>query len=71
VAIPFLLLPALAHATGIGAALALPLVAAPFAVWLVVRLARTPIGPALNDVLKSTAQLQLVFGALLAVALVL
>jgi hypothetical protein len=36
-----------------------------------VRLARTPIGPALNDVLKSTAQLQLVFGALLAVALVL
>jgi 1,4-dihydroxy-2-naphthoate octaprenyltransferase len=71
VAIPFLLLPALAVTTGARLSLALPLLAAPFAGWLVMRLARTPIGPALNDVLKSTAQLQLVFGALLAVSLVL
>lgn len=70
-ATPFLLLPLLAAALDAALALLLPLAAAPLAVALVRRLARTPIGPALNDVLKHTARLQLLFGVLLALAIAL
>jgi 1,4-dihydroxy-2-naphthoate octaprenyltransferase len=71
VAVPFLLLPLLAATLDVHWAFALPLAAVPLAVALVRRLARTPVGPRLNDVLKSTAGLQFLFGVLLAVAIVL
>jgi 1,4-dihydroxy-2-naphthoate octaprenyltransferase len=69
VALPFLLLPVLAAVLGTRGALLLPLAAVPLALVLVRRLARTPIGPGLNDVLKGTARLQLLFGVLLAIAI--
>jgi 1,4-dihydroxy-2-naphthoate octaprenyltransferase len=69
VALPFVLLPVLAAVLGTRGALLLPLAAVPLALVLVRRLARTPIGPGLNDVLKGTARLQLLFGALLAIAI--
>jgi 1,4-dihydroxy-2-naphthoate octaprenyltransferase len=69
VALPFLLLPVLAAVLGTRGTLLLPLAAVPLALVLVRRLAGTPIGPGLNDVLKGTARLQLLFGVLLAIAI--
>lgn len=66
----FALLPLLGVVTRAGAWLALPLAAAPFAVALVLGFWRAPVTTALNLFLKRTAQLQLAFGLLLAVALV-
>jgi 1,4-dihydroxy-2-naphthoate octaprenyltransferase len=70
VAAAFALLPLLGAVAHAGAWLALPLAAAPFAAALVVGFWRAPITTALNLFLKRTAQLQLAFGILLAVALV-
>jgi 1,4-dihydroxy-2-naphthoate octaprenyltransferase len=69
VAVPFLLLPLLGWTLGAHGALLLPLAAVPLALVLMRRLARTPVGPALNDVLEGTARLQLLFGVLLAIAI--
>jgi 1,4-dihydroxy-2-naphthoate octaprenyltransferase len=66
----FALLPLLGAVTRAGAWLALPFAAAPFAAALVLGFWRAPITTALNLFLKRTAQLQLAFGLLLAVALV-
>jgi 1,4-dihydroxy-2-naphthoate polyprenyltransferase len=46
------------------------LLALPFALVLIRRLARTPLGPALNGLLADTARLQVLLGALLSAALV-
>ena len=70
VAAAFALLPLLGTATHAGTWVALPLAAAPFAAALVVGFWRAPITTVLNRFLKRTAQLQLAFGILLAVALV-
>ena len=70
VAAAFALLPLLGAVTRAGAWVALPLAAAPFAAALVVGFWRAPITAVLNHFLKRTAQLQLAFGVLLAVALV-
>jgi 1,4-dihydroxy-2-naphthoate octaprenyltransferase len=70
VAAAFALLPLLGVVTQSGAWLALPLAAAPFAIALVLGFWRAPITTVLNLFLKRTAQLQLAFGILLAVALV-
>jgi 1,4-dihydroxy-2-naphthoate octaprenyltransferase len=69
VALAFALLPLLGVLTHAGAWLALTLAAAPFAAALVTGFWRVPVGGVLNLFLKRTAQLQLVFGILLAVAL--
>jgi 1,4-dihydroxy-2-naphthoate octaprenyltransferase len=66
----FALLPLLGAVAHTGAWLALPLAAAPFAMALVFGFWRAPITTVLNRFLKRTAQLQLAFGLLLAVALV-
>jgi 1,4-dihydroxy-2-naphthoate polyprenyltransferase len=70
VAAAFALVPLLGAVTQAGAWVALPLAAAPFAAALVVGFWRAPITTALNLFLKRTAQLQLAFGLLLAIALV-
>jgi 1,4-dihydroxy-2-naphthoate octaprenyltransferase len=70
VAAAFALLPLLGAVTRAGAWLALPLAAAPFAAALVAGFWRAPISAGLNLFLKRTAQLQLAYGILLAVALV-
>jgi 1,4-dihydroxy-2-naphthoate octaprenyltransferase len=62
---PYALLPLVAH----GAAAWLPLLSLPWALWLIVRFARTPPGPAFNALLAHTAQLQSAFGVLLALGL--
>lgn len=68
---PFALLPLLAAQTGRALVLALPLAAAPVAAALLRRFWREPIGPAFNRLLGQTAMLQMIFGMLLAVALLL
>lgn len=70
VAAAFALVPLLGAVTRAGAWVALPLAAAPFAAALVVGFWRAPITTSLNLFLKRTAQLQLAFGLLLAIALV-
>jgi 1,4-dihydroxy-2-naphthoate octaprenyltransferase len=71
VLVPFAALPLLAWLTGTGARMLLPLAAVPIAARLVWDLARAPIGPGLNLLLKRTARLELVFGILVCAALVL
>jgi 1,4-dihydroxy-2-naphthoate octaprenyltransferase len=71
VALPFAALPLLAVLTGRGLWLLLPAAAAPIALRLVRDLARAPISPALNPLLKRTARLELLFGLLLCLALAL
>jgi 1,4-dihydroxy-2-naphthoate octaprenyltransferase len=70
VAAAFALVPLLGAVARAGAWVALPLAAAPFAAALVLGFWRAPITTALNLFLKRTAQLQLAFGLLLAIALV-
>jgi len=65
--LPFLLLVPLALAGGTG--WLLPLFAAPWAVLLVRRFVTQPAGPVFNELLADTAQLQLVFGALICAGL--
>jgi 1,4-dihydroxy-2-naphthoate octaprenyltransferase len=71
VLLPFVALPLLAVLTGAGFRMLLPAASLPIAVRLVRDLARTPIGQALNALLKRTARLELAFGLLLCAALVL
>jgi 1,4-dihydroxy-2-naphthoate octaprenyltransferase len=68
---PFAALPLLAWLTDTGPRMLLPLAAAPLAARLVRDLARAPIGPGLNLLLKRTARLELVFGLLVCAALAL
>ena len=67
----FAALPLFAVLTGRGAWLLLPAAAAPIALRLLRDLARAPISPALNPLLKRTARLELLFGLLLCLALAL
>jgi 1,4-dihydroxy-2-naphthoate octaprenyltransferase len=69
IAAPFALLPPLWSLVQGNGWFALPLAAAPFAVALVAAFWRAPVTAAINVFLKRTAQLQLAFGLLLAVAL--
>jgi len=66
---PFVLLAALASQTRIGASLLLPLLSLPMAVGLVRRFWREPPGPAFNALLARTARFQVLFAALLCVAI--
>jgi 1,4-dihydroxy-2-naphthoate octaprenyltransferase len=68
--LPFALLPALAVVAGKGAWLALPLLVLPAVLLQVDRFRREAPGPVFNELLARTAKLQLVFGVLLAIALV-
>ncbi|HSW22490.1 MAG TPA: 1,4-dihydroxy-2-naphthoate polyprenyltransferase [Burkholderiaceae bacterium] len=68
---PFVLLAVLASQTRIGASLLLPLLSLPMAVGLVRRFWREPHGPAFNALLARTARFQVLFAALLCVAIVL
>ncbi len=61
--LPYLLLPALGHG--------LPLLTLPWAAYLIQRFWREAPGPAFNRILAQTAQLQLVFGVLLSMGLLL
>jgi 1,4-dihydroxy-2-naphthoate octaprenyltransferase len=70
VIVPFALLPLLGTLTHAGAWLVLPLASAPFAAGVVSAFWQAPIDAGLNRFLEYTAQLQLVFGLLLAIALV-
>jgi len=67
--LPFLLLPLLAVATGRGAWLALPCLAAGSALRLARRFSNQPAGAGFNALLGETARLQAVFAGLLAIAL--
>ena len=69
VLLPFAALPLLGALTGSGARMLLPVAALPIAVFLMRDLARAPISPALNPLLKRTARLELVFGLLVCAAL--
>jgi 1,4-dihydroxy-2-naphthoate octaprenyltransferase len=69
-AVPFMLLPLLGMLTQAGAWLVLPLAVAPFGAALAAALWRAPITAAINVFLERTAQLELAFGLLLAIALV-
>ena len=68
---PFVLLAALASQTRIGAWLLLPTLSLPMACGLVRAFWREPPGPAFNRVLARTAKFQVLFSALLCVALLL
>ena len=68
---PFVLLAALAAQTRIGASLLLPLLSLPMAIGLVRRFWREPPGPAFNALLARTARFQVLFAALLCVAILL
>lgn len=68
---PFAALWVLAVQTGKGSWLLLPVITLPLAVRLIRDLVRAPISPMLNPILKRTARLELAFGLLLSVALVL
>jgi 1,4-dihydroxy-2-naphthoate polyprenyltransferase len=67
--LPFLLLPPLALAGGLG--WLAPLLAAPWALILVRRFVTQPVGPAFNELLADTARLQLAFGLLICAGLFL
>jgi 1,4-dihydroxy-2-naphthoate octaprenyltransferase len=67
---PFLMLPLLYMQTGILWTMLLPLLALPAAAGLVLRFWRQAPGPAFNRILGQTAVLQVAFGMLAAVALV-
>jgi 1,4-dihydroxy-2-naphthoate polyprenyltransferase len=71
VVLPFAALPVLAVLTGTGPWMLLPVASAPLAVRLVRDLARAPVSPALNPLLKRTALLELLFGLLVCAALAL
>lgn len=66
---PFVLLPLLALLAGRGWSLALPLLVLPATLAQIARFRREPAGPAFNELLARTAQLQLVFCVLLVAAL--
>lgn len=68
---PYALLLGLGRSTHAGWWLALPFCSAPMALWIAVRLVRERPGPVFNRILTDTAQLQLIFSCLLAVALLL
>jgi 1,4-dihydroxy-2-naphthoate polyprenyltransferase len=69
--LPFAALPLLGALTGTGTRMLLPVAALPVAVLLMRDLARAPISPALNPLLKRTARLELMFGLLVCAALAL
>jgi 1,4-dihydroxy-2-naphthoate octaprenyltransferase len=69
-AAPYALLPVLFAQTGNGFILALPMLSAPVAIALVRRFWRESPGPVFNRILGQTAMLQVAFGMLVAVALV-
>ncbi len=67
--LPYALILALGRLTHSGWWLLLPLCSAPMAAWIAVRFFRERPGPGFNRILADTAQLQLIFSCLLAVAL--
>jgi 1,4-dihydroxy-2-naphthoate octaprenyltransferase len=69
--VPYALLLAFDRLAHLGWLLLLPLGSAPMAVWIAVRFFRERPGPGFNRILADTAQLQLTFSCLLAVALLL
>jgi len=69
--LPYLMLPLLSGLTGMQWGAALPFLSLPWAMILVQRFALEPVGPGFNRILAQTAQLQLVFGVLLTLGIML
>lgn len=69
--LPFLLLPVLSGLTGMRWGAVLPFLSLPLAMSLLRRFATEPVGPVFNRILAQTAQLQLAFGALLTLGILL
>ncbi|BCB26250.1 1,4-dihydroxy-2-naphthoate octaprenyltransferase [Sulfurimicrobium lacus] len=69
--VPYLLLPVLSGLTGVKLGAVLPFLSLPWAMNLLRRFASEPVGPAFNVILAQTAQLQLAFGALLVLGIIL
>lgn len=69
--LPYLLLPVLSNLTGMQWGAVLPFLSLPWAMMLLRRFVTEPAGPVFNRILAQTAQLQLVFGALLVLGILL
>lgn len=69
--LPYILLPLLAGISGIKWGTVLPFISLPWAMRLLQRFASEPVGPVFNRILAQTAQLQLLFGALLTIGMML
>ncbi len=69
--LPYLLLPVLSGMTGMQWGAALPFLSLPWAMRLLQRFTTEPVGPAFNQILAQTAQLQLLFGVLLSTGMML
>jgi len=70
--LPYLLLPVLHALTGMSQwGAALPFLSLPWAMHLLQRFATEPVGPVFNRILAQTAQLQLLFGVLLSMGMML
>ena len=68
--LPYLLLPVLSNLTGMQWG-ALPFLSLPWAMRLLQRFVKEPAGPGFNQILAQTAQLQLLFGILLCMGMML
>ncbi len=69
--VPYALLVALGRVVDVGWWLLLPACSMPVAAWIAVRFSKERPGPSFNRILADTAQLQLIFSCLLAVAFLL
>lgn len=69
--LPYLLLPVFSSLTGMQWGAALPFLSLPWAMHLLRRFVTEPAGPAFNRILAQTAQLQLAFGSLLTLGILL
>lgn len=69
--LPYLLLPALSGLTGMKWGAVLPFLSLPWAMLLLRRFVTEPAGPVFNRILAQTAQLQLAFGVLLTLGILL
>lgn len=69
--LPYLLLPTLAGLTGLKWGAVLPFLSLPWAMMLLRRFATAPVGPVFNVILAQTAQLQLAFGVLCTIGIML
>lgn len=68
--LPFALLPLIPEMRHSGVWIALPLLLIPWALYLVRRFQKDPIGPSFNHLLAATAQFQLALGLLLSLSLI-
>jgi len=69
--LPYIFLPVLSNLTGMQWGALLPFLSLPWAMSLLQRFATEPVGPVFNHILAQTARLQLLFGVLLSVGMML